>query len=172
MHSKFLLSACLISVLTGFGLANAAPMDHMPPHNMPPCGAPCMDGPRPHGPKLIVITPEQRAKYYEIMKEYAPKKQALKDQLFITKHELTALEHAVQPDVAAIRAASTEIVRLRGEERKLQEEINMRLEKECGIKTPEKPIPGVDVPFRPFHGPHHRFHGPQHGFHGPDFPQR
>ena len=108
------------------------------------------------------ITDQQRAQYYAIMSEYEPKLREFADQLFVKENELQALKHAVQPDVNAVRATAEEIVKLRNQRRALKRTIDARLEKECGIKRPQKPIPGVDIPYRPFRG----HHGPR-GMHGP-----
>ena len=138
----------------------------------PPC--PGQDGMA--GPKCLTITQDQRAKYYALQKEYAPKFREIKDQLFIKENELKALQHAVQPDVPAVRAAATEIVSLRNALADLKKALDERLAKECGIVRPPKPIPGVDCPFpgpkgaRPFGPGFHGHHGPQGPCDGPHGP--
>ncbi|MBQ7617611.1 MAG: periplasmic heavy metal sensor, partial [Desulfovibrio sp.] len=134
--------------------AEPAKTDQAPCANQAPCpqfgaGGPCA-GYHGQGPRQFQsITPEQRAKYKAIMDEYRPKLRELADQLFILENELQALKHAVQPDVKAVRSTATEIVKVRNERRELKQIIHQRLQKECGIKLPERPIPGVDMPAKP-----------------------
>ena len=106
------------------------------------------------------ITAEQRQKYYAIRDEFAPKFQSLRDQLFVKVNVLQALKKAAQPDVARVEAVCQEILKLRAAKRDLQMAFDKKIATECGIKKPAKPIPGVDVPPRPFHGPHHPMHMP------------
>ncbi|MBQ9536206.1 MAG: periplasmic heavy metal sensor [Desulfovibrionaceae bacterium] len=122
---------------------------------------PC--GPGFHHPPMPPqqnITAEQRQKYYAIRDEFAPKFQSLRDQLFVKVNVLQALKKAAQPDVARVEAVCQEILKLRAAKRDLQMAFDKKIATECGIKKPAKPIPGVDVPPRPFHGPHHPMHMP------------
>ncbi|MBQ7739464.1 MAG: hypothetical protein IJT59_07415 [Desulfovibrionaceae bacterium] len=167
--SKFILTALLALGLFAATQVNAAEAPQPGPNVAPcaPCGnhpgmpaGPCFGGP---GAAHKMITPEQRQKYYAIMKEFAPKMQSIRDQLFIQGNLLQALKHSSQPDLAKVEETSKAILKLRAEKRELQKAIDDKLAKECGIVKPAKPIPGVDVPPRPFRG----FHGPEHFHHGP-----
>ena len=154
-----LLALSLFAVIE----VNAAP--NMPGQPNDPC-APCQ-GPQPmhpcFGPHHQMITPEQRQKYYDIQKEFAPKMQGIKDKLFIQKNILQALKNSAQPDLAKIEATATTILKLHAEKRDLQKAIDEKVAKECGIQKPARPIPGVDVPPRHFRG----HFGPEHFHHGP-----
>ncbi|MCR5813305.1 MAG: periplasmic heavy metal sensor [Desulfovibrio sp.] len=154
-------------------LSLAHTQSHAHPAGQGPCmqNAPCTgQAPCPgvEGAMLQSITPEQRAQYYAISKEFEPKLRELNDQLFIKKNELEALKHAVQPDVNAVRSTAQEIVKLRNEKRAVQQAKDERIAKECGITRPARPIPGVDVPFHRGQGPRH--FGPRgpHGGFGPE----
>ncbi|MBQ7585822.1 MAG: periplasmic heavy metal sensor, partial [Desulfovibrionaceae bacterium] len=133
-------------------------------HQGPMGHGPCSE----QGPALKTLTPEQRAKYYAIKQEFAPKFQNLRDQLFVKKNVLKALTNSSQTDLGKVEALSQEIVKLQAAKRELHKAMADRLEKECGLKKPMPPIPGVDfLPSGPHHGP---FHGPHHGpHHGPMF---
>lgn len=85
------------------------------------------------------FTPEQRQKYREIVAEYAKKMEPVKDQMFIKRQELRALENAASPDIPAVRAAATELLQLRKQLGQMHEEMTQRLEKEVGAGTPHHP---------------------------------
>ena len=161
MHNPLKKSLTALAVVLALTLTSNFSQAH--PAGQAPCidAMPCpgFDGKMPQK-----ITDEQRAKYYAICKEFEPKLRELNDQLFVKKNELEALKHAVQPDVAAVRATAQDIVTLRNEKRAVEQAKEDSIAKECGITRPDKPIPGVDVPFHRGHGP--RPFGP-HGPHGP-----
>ena len=167
-----LAAACVLALTLAHKEAQANPQVGGPCANNAPCAeqAPC---PGFDGRQMQTLTDEQRAKYYAITKEFEPKLRELNDQLFVKKHELEALKHAAQPDASAVRSCAQEIVKLRAERRAVQQAREERIEKECGIKRPARPIPGVDMPFRGPHGPRgfgpHGPHSP-HGYPGPHGP--
>jgi len=85
------------------------------------------------------LTPEQRQKYRDIVAEYAKKMEPVKDQMFIKRQELRALQNAANPDIPAVRAAATEMLQLRKQLGQMHEDMTQRLEKEVGAPTPAHP---------------------------------
>ena len=85
------------------------------------------------------LTPEQRQKYRDIVADYAKKMEPVKDQMFIKRQELRALQNAANPDIPAVRAAATELLQLRKQLCQMHEEMTQQIEKEVGAPMPTHP---------------------------------
>jgi len=89
-------------------------------------------------------TPEQLQKYDAIVAEFAKQMEPIKDQMFIKRQELRALQNAANPDIAAVRATATEMLQLRKQLGQMHETMAQRLEKKwaslrqpCRKRTPQ-----------------------------------
>lgn len=98
------------------------------------------------------LTPEQRQKYHDIVAEYAKKMEPVKDQMFIKRQELRALENAASPDIPAVRAAATELLQLRKQLGQMHEDMTQSLEKEVGPGTAPHPRKGGPAQGKRPHG--------------------
>ena len=90
-------------------------------------------------------TPEQQKKYDAIVAEFVKQMEPIKDQMFIKRQELRALQNASNPDIAAVRATATELLQLRKQLGQMHETMTQRLEKEVG-KPAAAPMPKKDAP--------------------------
>ena len=90
-------------------------------------------------------TPEQQQKYDAIVAEFVKQMEPVKDQMFIKRQELRALQNASNPDIAAVRATATELLQLRKQLGQMHETMTQRLEKEVG-KPAVAPMPKKDAP--------------------------
>lgn len=99
-----------------------------------PCGYGPADGMDPgfRG----ALSDEGQARYDKIMSEYRGKIDKVRDELFVRKSELRALERSSTPDVKAVTDKANEIVSLRGQLRSLRDEMDQTLEKE--VFAPER----------------------------------
>jgi len=95
------------------------------------------------------FTPEQQQKYDAIVADFAKQMEPVKDQMFIKRQELRALQNAANPDIAAVRATATEMLQLRKQLGQLHETMTQRIEKEVG--TPAASMPKKDAPAQPKH---------------------
>lgn len=82
------------------------------------------------------LSDEGQARYDKIMSEYRGKIDKVRDELFVRKSELRALERSSTPDVKAVTDKANEIVSLRGQLRSLRDEMDQTLEKE--VFAPER----------------------------------
>ena len=89
-------------------------------------------------------TPEQQQKYEAIVTEFAKQMEPVKDQMFIKRQELRALQNASNPDIVAVRATATEMLQLRKQLGQMHDTMTQRLEKEVG--KPAAPMPKKDAP--------------------------
>ena len=90
------------------------------------------------------FTPEQQQKYDAIVADFAKQMEPVKDQMFIKRQELRALQNAANPDIAAVRATATEMLQLRKQLGQLHETMTQRIEKEVG--KPAAAMPKKDAP--------------------------
>ena len=94
-------------------------------------------------------TPEQMQKYDAIVADFAKQMEPVKDQMFIKRQELRALQNAANPDIAAVRATATEMLQLRKQLCQLHETMTQRIEKEVG--KPADAMPKKDAPAQAKH---------------------
>ena len=94
-------------------------------------------------------TPEQLQKYDAIVAEFAKQMEPVKDQMFIKRQELRALQNAANPDIAAVRATATEMLQLKKQLGQLHETMTQRIEKEVG--KPAAAMPKNDAPAQAKH---------------------
>lgn len=143
---KLILSTLLAAAMMGSaigGAAIAAPRHEMPREAQEMGGADDFgpgEGMRGMPCGGMALSPEQQQKYEAILDEYSKKMEPVKDQLFIKRQELRALQNAADPDIPAVRTAASELLQLRKQLGQMHEEMRQRLQKEVG-----KP----DVPARP-----------------------
>ncbi len=97
-------------------------------------------------------TPEQQQKYDAIVSEFAKQMEPVKDQMFIKRQELRALQNASNPDIAAVRATATEMLQLRKQIGQMHETMTQRLEKEVGKPAAAMPHPNAHAPAKQQHG--------------------
>ena len=90
------------------------------------------------------FTQEQQQKYDAIVADFAKQMEPVKDQMFIKRQELRALQNAANPDIAAVRATATEMLQLRKQLGQLHETMTQRIEKEVG--KPAAAMPKKDAP--------------------------
>ena len=94
-------------------------------------------------------TPEQQQKYDAIVADFAKQMEPVKDQMFIKRQELRALQNAANPDIAAVRATATEMLQLKKQLGQLHETMTQRIEKEVG--KPAAAMPKNDAPAQAKH---------------------
>ena len=94
-------------------------------------------------------TPEQQQKYDAIVADFAKQMEPVKDQMFIKRQELRALQNAANPDIAAVRATATELLQLRKQLGQLHDTMTQRIEKEVG--KPAAAMPKKDAPAQAKH---------------------
>ena len=162
MQNRTLLSGLLALAILGLtpALSDAAPQQDKEVQAVQeeqPATPATAQTPKPRGPRGPQMTPEQRQKMQAVFAKYAEKMHPLEDQLFVKKQELQALQNASQPDVNAVGAKASEIVKLRRE----LDTLHREMAKEAGL-----PAPAWGAPCNPCGGPGF---GPKHGKrgHGP-----
>lgn len=135
MMSLILVGAIILPLLSSQVLAKPDPN-----HNVKPCfcneGGPSIDhkkGPKEKRHELMKLAPEQREKVKAIHQEFAPKIDPIKDQLFIKKEELKALQNSQNPDVTAVKNCATEITNLKKQLRTLHKQRDEKIDAEIGI---------------------------------------
>ena len=79
-------------------------------------------------------TPEQREKARAIMQEAETKMQPMRDQMFIKREELRAMQNAATPDTKAVAQKASEINTLRDQMRKERVALGEKLDKELGLE--------------------------------------
>ncbi len=106
--------------------------------------APCYQT-SPHGagmPGMMApprgYTPEQRAKYETLQREFRDRTLPLQEKLFVKRHELDALKKASPLDVSAVRTAASDLFALRTEMRKELDAFRTKIEEEVGRIMPQK----------------------------------
>ena len=75
---------------------------------------------------------EQLKAYDAIVDSYREKLKNLQEAMFIQRHELNALENATTPDTKAVRAAASELYKLRTQSTDLHQEMRDKIQKEVG----------------------------------------
>lgn len=73
---------------------------------------------------------EQLKAYDAIVDSYREKLEKLQEAMFIQRHELSALENATTPDTKAVRAAASELYKLRTQSTDLHKEMRDKIQKE------------------------------------------
>ena len=91
-------------------------------------------------------------KYDAIVADFAKQMEPVKDQMFIKRQELRALQNAANPDIAAVRATATEMLQLRKQLGQLHETMTQRIEKEVGKPAAETPKKGAPAQAKHQHG--------------------
>lgn len=86
------------------------------------------------------MTPEKRAQYDAMLKEYHAKVVPMGDNLYIKNQELRALQNAATPDVNAVSKKATEISELRGKVRAEKDAFMTKMEAEFGFKDAGKGV--------------------------------
>ncbi|MEG2172210.1 MAG: periplasmic heavy metal sensor [Desulfovibrionaceae bacterium] len=80
------------------------------------------------------LSPEKRAQFDTLVKDFKSKTSPMRDAMFVKKQELRALQNAATPDVSAVSKTATEITTLRNQLRAEHENFMNTLEKDLGIK--------------------------------------
>lgn len=80
------------------------------------------------------LTPEKRAQFDTMLKEYHSKVIPMGDALYVKKQELRALQNAATPDVNAVSKTAMEITELRNKVRAEKDAFMTKLDAELGIK--------------------------------------
>ena len=104
-------------------------------------GAPCVKAPAFQGPcpgqnAGFRLSDEGSARYEKIVKEYIGPMRKLKDELFVKKAQLQALENAKDPDMKAVTETASAVVILRNKLSALHSEMEQRIMKE--VIEPER----------------------------------
>lgn len=104
-------------------------------------GAPCVKVPASHGncPDQNAgfrLSAESSARYEKIVKEYIEPMRKLKDELFVKKAQLKALENATDADMKAVTETASAVVILRNKLSALHSEMEQRIMKE--VIEPER----------------------------------
>ena len=81
---------------------------------------------------------EKRDAFAKIVNDYSPRMEALRDQIFVKRQELKALQNATNPDVAQVRQTADELVKLHNQMADLHNEMGDRLSKEVGSPMPPR----------------------------------
>lgn len=81
---------------------------------------------------------EKREAFDKIMAEYGPRMEPLRDQIFVKRQELRALQNSTNPDVALVRQAAEELVKLHNQMADLHDEMATRLSSEVGMPKPPR----------------------------------
>ena len=93
---------------------------------------------------------EQLKAYDAIVDSYREKLEKLQEAMFIQRHELSALENATTPDTKAVRAAASELYKLRTQSTDLHKEMRDKIQKEVGAPAnkpePRQPRGGANMP--------------------------
>lgn len=87
------------------------------------------------------LTPEKRAQFDTMLKEYHDKVIPMGDALYVKKQEMRALQNAATPDVNAVSKKATEINELRNKVRAEKDAFMNKLDKELGINN-SAPVKG------------------------------
>lgn len=85
-----------------------------------------------HG-KGMTLTPEQRKQVNAVVQESHAKMQPLRDQIFVKREELRAMQQATNPDVTAVGKKAQEINVLREQLRKERMALGEKLDKALGL---------------------------------------
>lgn len=86
------------------------------------------------GQAYNALTPEKRAQFDTMLQDLRTKMTPLRDDLYVKKQELRALQNATSPDVNAVSKTATEINNLRNKMRAEHEKFVEKVEKDLGIK--------------------------------------
>ena len=139
---KMIIPAALVALLAGGSLmatsASAAPhQDHGGKHEMQAQGdgvgnCPMMQG--GHGQGKMQLSPEQRAKMRTLVQEADTKLRPLREQLYVKREEMRALQNAATPDVKAVGQKAQEINTLREQMHKERQALGDRIDKELGLE--------------------------------------
>ncbi|MFT3670003.1 MAG: periplasmic heavy metal sensor [Pseudoxanthomonas sp.] len=160
MKSKNIaIAAILAATLMGSAItvySQPSPAGDMPEgmREMGGCqgGMPC-PGMQGHGMMgRGAYTPEQQQKYDAIVAEFVKQMEPVKDQMFIKRQELRALQNASNPDIAAVRATATEMLQLRKQLGQMHETMTQRIEKEVGKPAAAMPKKDGSDPAKHQHG--------------------
>lgn len=89
---------------------------------------PCWNG------KGMQMSEEQRAKVNALLQESEAKVEPLRDQLFVKREELRALQNAATPDMKAVNSKAMEINGLREQLRKERAELGKKIDTALGLK--------------------------------------
>jgi Spy/CpxP family protein refolding chaperone len=147
---SFLVAAALIGSASFASDAYSRGMNNM--------GCPAMDGGMEsgmmgHGMGMGArgaYSAEQLKTYDAIVNSYREKLEKLQEAMFIQRHELNALENATTPDTKAVRAAASELYKLRTQSTDLHKEMRDKIQKEVGAPAnkpePRQPRGGAHMP--------------------------
>lgn len=141
--SRMMIPALLAATLIGGTMASdafAGPHHRGQGNGYGPCynGEGCWEGGWGHhgharGWGYRAMSDEQRAKFDNILKEFSPRMEELRDNIFVKQQELRALQNATSPDVNAVRAAAADLTRLRNEMADLHDALGDKLAAEVGV---------------------------------------
>ena len=115
-------------------------------------GAPCIKAPAPQGicpgqDAGFRLSAESSARYEKIVKEYIEPMRKLKDELFVKKAQLKALENATDPDMKAVTETASAVVILRNKLSALHSEMEQRIMKE--VIEPERKAAAAQAASKP-----------------------
>lgn len=130
----------LLPVLAALALTVSTASPGLARHSDSSVMRPCVECPecfghRGHGfhmGKRPKLNAEQQKKYDAIVEEYSKKMDPLRDQAFVKRQELRALQNAANPNLEAVRKTATELRSLQQQLRELHLEMSQKLRTEVG----------------------------------------